>query len=320
MDRKDQPASGPRAQRGKTFAHWGDNVVVADFGARRREESVSKHGRKGSSSTLAAAEAESWAAARLMECVTSNVDTNRLGRGREYFRAGRVLEVDMDTNLISAVVSGSQLAPFDVQIRARKLRESRRAFIRESVFEDGNILRTMLERHAPPLDIAAMLFPSGSIELIRCSCPDPAPVCKHAIAVTYRAASIFNDDPLRIFRWRGIDISDAIGAARKGWMARVGERPDGLTHDTEGRRNAEAEVTVDPEKFWGDPGTSVTWERFPIEDGLHTGDEQALKDAIRSVTWTSVDQLRVLDELEQCVEMLYSSERMFDIEPWVNRK
>ena len=84
------PRSGD-TPRGKKHPTWGDNVVVADFGARRRRELAAGQ----TTPQVPRQETETWAAATLMEALAQQADSGRLARGREYFRAGKILGVEL---------------------------------------------------------------------------------------------------------------------------------------------------------------------------------------------------------------------------------
>ena len=61
----------------------------------------------------------------------------------------------------------------------------------------------------------ATLFPSSWRDLATdCSCPDWANPCKHVAAVFYLLAESFDEDPFRIFAWRGRTRHELLASLR----------------------------------------------------------------------------------------------------------
>ena len=215
---------------------WGDNVIIADFGGRRRRKQAeagsqadmqgapgtpgqSKKGRpKGGKAGALGAHGyreqgfrESWAARVLMQQLVARADSGRVARGREYFRAGKVSELIFEHDSATALVAGTQLQPFDVSLSLPPLSEKQRAGIL------GEVLRESTEVHA----LASGNRPGGSIVegllgqatgdeqfaglRVRCDCPDHDEVCKHVIAVGFAISEYLSEVPLRVLSWRGID-------------------------------------------------------------------------------------------------------------------
>lgn len=142
------PRSGD-TPRGKKHPTWGDNVVVADFGARRRRELAAGQ----TTPQVPRQETETWAAATLMEALAQQADSGRLARGREYYRAGKILGVELQTNVISGLVAGSQLEPFDVSIRLRSMGKRRLAFVEQELLMDASHVRSLVKGSAPGVDV-----------------------------------------------------------------------------------------------------------------------------------------------------------------------
>jgi hypothetical protein len=60
-----------------------------------------------------------------------------------------------------------------------------------------------------------------------------------------------------------------------------------------------------------------------VRHGLELGDRDTRNAVIRKVSWNTVDQLRVLDELESCYRLLTGEDKeeydtVFDREPWLS--
>ncbi|MBC2681900.1 SWIM zinc finger family protein [Corynebacterium anserum] len=312
---------------------WGENVVMADFGARRRKEAAEA---ANSLPSIPRGESESWASAQLMEALAENTDSGRLARGREYYRGGKVLGVELAENIITGLVDGTQLEPFDVTFRLKNLPERKRAFLQQELLMDQSHLRSLMHRRAPGQEVSTILMRPDHLRQVSCTCPDRAAVCKHAVAVGYAVAAQLTRDPQQIFRLRGIDPEPFMAQLRKAdektgaaalenWRGthsgrdvasnkKAASSKYGVGKNT-GGEEAAAEI-VDPIRFWGSPDQRVTWGEFAQELGLDQGDGQALMAALRTVSWTGVDQLRAHHELERCYENLVNIEKIFDKLPW----
>lgn len=341
---------------------WGENVIIADFAGRRRRKQA-EQGTDGSSATRSGNKgrpkggkrgianrhgerergfAESWAARVVMQQLVSRTDSGRVARGREYFRAGKVKELVLDTDSVAALVAGSQLQPFDVQISLPPLSEKMRAKILGEVLRDSTEVHALAAGNRPGESVVEGLLGQNTeddrfAELrVWCDCPDKSEVCKHAIAVGFAVSEYLSEVPLRVLSWRGIDTEPVTKlmqymqvpatpvqekAGKEPWesdTSRAGAANAAVNAVPNARSSAEREGgdavpdIVDPQEFWGTPETRVRWEAPRPEWGLNSGDRQQLERAIRTVTWNSVDQLNTMSELEQCYESLDDATPVFD--------
>lgn len=307
-------------------ATWGENVILADFGARRRQSLEEFQ----PTATKIPTEPEGWAAAQLMEGLADRADTGRLARGREYYRAGRVIGLELETNVAVGLVSGSQLEPFEVSLRMAPISNKRREFLNAELHSEPSLLRTIISGSAPPVDIATMLLRPDQLRNPSCTCPDNSPVCKHAIAVGYMLAARFNRDPASMLQWRGINAGEALhelarlDQSRGATSLNSPEGSAGAGSDWDGvHRNSEntgAEEVIDQEEFWGSEQRRVSWPQMTTESGIEQGDKEALMAALRSISWTSVDQLQTHYELEICYEALTDDSGQFSETPWFSQQ
>lgn len=317
---------GPK--KGRKHPSWGDNVVLADFGARRRREATRDLTTGAGRSKAPSGETESWSAALLMDAVASQADSGRLARGREYYRADKVLGVEMRDNAISGLVAGSQLEPFDVSVRLRPMGSRQKAFVEQELLMDASNVRTIAQGGAPGDDVASILLRSDHVGALNCTCPDKSAVCKHVVCVMYAVAARLTREPMLVLQLRGIDLKPLLQQLGQADQAAGVVRMPGLKGegDVEKKNDDEPKETssdlqdiVDAEAFWGEDSQPVTWEPFSEEWGMEQGDEQALMGALRTVSWTGVDQLYIRHELERCYETLTELEPMFDNAPWTRK-
>lgn len=296
---------------------WGDNVVMADFGAKRRQEL--KAGRR--EPRMPVGEQESWGAAQLMEALATRTDSGRLARGREYYRAGRVIGVEMGRNQVTGLVKGTQLEPFDVHIRLAPMGKRQWAFVEQELLLDSSHLLSLGRGGAPGSDVAAILFRPDQLASVSCTCPDKSLVCKHVVSVGYSVASQLSKEPLQVLRLRGLEPEPFLahmGMRNEPAAVRpLHARPVEVPEEDSGKRLPEL---VDPVKFWGDVQAEVEWEPLDVEIGMEQGDHEAIMTGLRTVSWTGVDQLRAHFELEKCYEALTEGEHVFDNLPWMEGK
>lgn len=299
------------SRRNSPRTTWDGNVILADFGARRRAETATP--RVKTSVPADALGPESWAGAQVLEAVTGATDRGRLERGREYHRDGHIQSMELSTNTVVGIVAGTQPQPFEVVIKAAALSAKRRDFIAAEVAADPALVRTIVRGDAPPTDLAAMLLRPDQILFEGCTCPDGALVCKHAVAVAYQLAGTFNHDPAAILQWRGVEAAEAVRSVQLG---HVGEQEGNSAQPDSRSASQQAPEVLDQAEFWGSEERRVSWSPPPVESGLELGDRDALMRALRSLSWTSVDQLQTMHELELCLEMITDDSGRFDPTPW----
>lgn len=301
-------ASKQPRKRTRTDATWGDNVVLADFGAKRRQEMNRLRDQHG---THIRGE-DSWASSQLMEAISRSADSGRLARGREYFRGGKVLSVEFAENVVAGLIHGSQLEPFETSIHLRKLTDRQRDFVYHEMLSDSSHIRSLLSGGAPGLDVASVLIHPGHVYRVYCSCPDKSAVCKHVVALAYSAAEKLDRDASILLKWRGLNAQELLRPVQGWGGGGVGASPirqQQVPAPAEGQ--ADQPEQVDSAEFWGTAAEPVEWEPMQWESGLEQGDQKALKEAMRSVTWHAVDQLKAMHELEVCYETLESVEPLF---------
>lgn len=100
----------------------------------------------------------------------AEVQGTRLASGRSYVRSGSVVDLQVEPGVIRALVQGTEL--YEVEVRV-----------------DAPV--------QPPL------FPSPGAITATCTCPDDAPVCKHAAAALYAVGARLDHDPRALARLRG---------------------------------------------------------------------------------------------------------------------
>lgn len=142
---------------------------------------------------------------------------NRLPRGRSYVRNGAVIDLQVNTGSVQALVMGSQL--YQVSIAIQALPEPRwKAVCADcsnsvaSLIEllQGKLSKAVMERICAP---ATGLFPSPKELKFECSCPDWAGMCKHVAAVLYGVGARMDQQPDLLFKLRHVDALDLVAQA-----------------------------------------------------------------------------------------------------------
>lgn len=152
--------------------------------------------------------------------------SNRLPRGRSYVRNGSVIDLQIKSGRISALVSGSKI--YKIDIRIKRLPAERWTAIRKAC---GGEIASVVELLRGRLSKGVMeivtckssgLFPAPREINLNCSCPDWAVMCKHVAATLYGIGARLDEAPELLFTLRGVDPSDLVAAAIEKGMTRGG--------------------------------------------------------------------------------------------------
>jgi uncharacterized Zn finger protein len=161
---------------------------------------------------------------------------NRLPRGRTYVRNGSVIDLQIATGEVRALVSGSDI--YEVEVRIEPLAAPRWKRVRR---ECAGKIGTVVELLAGTFSSAVMevlchrengLFPATRELALSCSCPDGARLCKHLAAVLYGIGARLDHAPELLFTLRGVDGADLVAAAgRAGALVDSARAEGGLGED-----------------------------------------------------------------------------------------
>lgn len=142
---------------------------------------------------------------------------NRLPRGRTYVRNGSVVDLQITTGEIKALVSGSDI--YTVAVRVAPVAKARWKSICkdcsgaiDSLVEllQGRFSKGVMERICRQ---KTGLFPSPSEIKLSCTCPDWAEMCKHVAAVLYGIGARLDQQPELLFKLNQVDEKDLIAKA-----------------------------------------------------------------------------------------------------------
>jgi uncharacterized Zn finger protein len=139
---------------------------------------------------------------------------SRLPRGRTYVRNGSVIDLQISSGEIKALVSGTEI--YEVVVKVTQVTKARwRSICKDcagaidSLVEllRGRLSKGVMERICQQ---NAGLFPSPKEIKLSCSCPDWAEMCKHVAAVLYGIGARLDKQPELLFRLHGVDEKELI--------------------------------------------------------------------------------------------------------------
>jgi uncharacterized Zn finger protein len=176
-----------------------------------------------------------WWGQRWIEALQSILrgDAGRLSRGRTYARAGRTHDLVVDGGKVTAKVTGSRPAPYEVTFELRRLEDAvwdaAIAGMAQKAQFSAELLAGRMPEEIDQVFVAAKasLFPLRREDLATdCSCPDTGDPCKHVAATHYVLGEALDRDPFLLFELRGRpkeQVLDALRAARSGASGGAGE-------------------------------------------------------------------------------------------------
>ncbi|AKK05587.1 hypothetical protein CMUST_06255 [Corynebacterium mustelae] len=258
------------------------NVIYANFGANRHAVSPEPEVKRRKSTQARSNSSETW----LQELVEKRSDRARISRGEKYFRDGRVLNLGLANARITAEVVGSGPEPFQVDIAfPYRSKDDVSELITEIAATPNGIMQAR-SGELTPQSLGQLFAESHGDVRFHCDCPDPSVVCKHSIATLYAAIAACKDNPNLAFQLRDLNLLDVEQAV----MLRAKEL-------------SERQATMSPEWFW--QGGELPKLPHPrIQPALDDSDLQLLHQAMRQISYTSIDELRAVSDIEDMYDYL----------------
>lgn len=139
---------------------------------------------------------------------------NRLPRGRSYVRNGSVIDLQIASGKVTALVQGSNL--YKIAIEIVPLAKTHWARFKTASAGSVSNLLDLMQGKLPQATLSAIceknggLFPAPNEIKAKCSCPDGAYLCKHLAAVFYGIGARLDTQPELFFTLRGVDASELI--------------------------------------------------------------------------------------------------------------
>lgn len=269
-----------------------DNVIYANFGARRRVSTAmetspahlpadSERGDTGPSAPSGRGKLNdpAW---RLYSAMVRRSDPARRQRGKSYADKGNVLSTAIQPGRIVGAVAGTQNEPFTTMV-VLPYRETKQIYSAVDLMASTDNSVSDARAGIFSTELLDLLF-AAEHEPVRfmCTCPDSAntQVCKHGVAVAIKATEMLDDDPTALFRLRNLDLNTL-------------ERQ---IVDSAGKRAHEA-VKEGSEFFWA--GRSMPPLPDPkVAPMLADSDLELLHKAIQTISYTNIEQLRGVADIE----------------------
>ncbi|NAZ83422.1 hypothetical protein GTR02_16510 [Kineococcus sp. R8] len=215
----------------------------------------------------APAAAEAWGE-ELVRLVADLADPGRHDRGLVLLEEGAVGPVSTSRGSFAATVHGSSGREHDVRVRVRALPREEAARLFRVLLHDPRLLAALLGSEGPAAGdgtaqpgAGSVLRPPPAARLadddveFLCSCPDPDPVCKHAVALALTVADLAERAPAAWLRARGVPLEGLSRGGRA--LVVVPDLPgaDDTGGSSTGDRDTGDRDTGDPaEHFWDGPG------------------------------------------------------------------
>ncbi|MDR2545242.1 MAG: DEAD/DEAH box helicase [Methanobrevibacter sp.] len=147
-----------------------------------------------------------------------NIDfTNRLPRGRTYANTGRVYDIQINGNMISAKVKGNYASYYNVKIMLKSFNTNDKKIITEVVNNSFSILSSLLNNELPKdlfnklSQLGIKLFPESWNDISGdCDCPDYAMPCKHIAGLIYMISNEIDKNPFTAFNIHNCDLLSLI--------------------------------------------------------------------------------------------------------------
>lgn len=142
---------------------------------------------------------------------------NRIPRGKTYANTGRVYDLKIDNNTVTAKVKGKSYDHYTTSVKFNKFTKDDKAFITKIINNSPYILSGLLNQELPEelydklsvLDIE--VFPNSVEDITTsCNCPDYAPICKHIAALIYIITQEIDKDPFKVFKLHDCDLFELL--------------------------------------------------------------------------------------------------------------
>ncbi|MDU0478344.1 SWIM zinc finger family protein [Staphylococcus chromogenes] len=281
MSTTNDGVDGARAASGAQRPRLG-NVIFANFGAKTRVDTP-----PSGIAEVRQVRGESRAQEFLRSIFHEATDPGRIARGRDYARNGNVVSFSVQRDRLVGEVAGSQNEPFTVAVIFPKRSAADLEEITAELLSKPGALADARMGILTPKTIEVLFADSPADVRISCDCPDNTLCCKHGVAVLETFAERIEGDPQLLFSLRNLrydQLEESMQAEAK-------------------RQAAEPDTEVAAQQFWegGELPALPTPKAAPAIDD---SDLDALHKAMRTVTYSSIDELRAVSDIEELYDHL----------------
>ncbi|MBZ8177051.1 hypothetical protein GSS88_04455 [Corynebacterium sp. 3HC-13] len=271
--------------RKRNYPHV-DNVIYANFGKKRNQEPPSENRRDFQPPDNPRQPPGLGVSQFLRSAVVSHTDSGRVYRGRDYAFHGHVVNLEISHGRVDAQVVGSQPQPFSTTMLVPYRTSEELRQVAHKIAADCQGLRDLNKIVLGPEMRSILLAEQPDDLRFICDCPDPQPVCKHVVALVEVLIRRLEADPSEILRLRGMD--------RAFLHMMVSEESE--------HRSTEASADSG-ERFWGN-GEMPDLPEPKTRPAIHDSDMDLLHQAMRMVSYTTIDQLRAVSDIEDLYHYL----------------
>lgn len=140
-------------------------------------------------------------------------DVRRVNKARSYFRDRQVMDLRVRPGIVTAMVQGSQLDPFEVELATRTVDA-------DTVLEllaraDATQDLIAVARGEQPKTLGELIIPTESADVrSTCSCPDETVRCIHVLATTYELTTVIDGSPATLLTMMGADLGRLLATLR----------------------------------------------------------------------------------------------------------
>ncbi|WP_051866872.1 SWIM zinc finger family protein [Corynebacterium atypicum] len=223
---------------------------------------------------------------RLVDALFAATDLGRVKRGWDYATSGNVVALQLMPGRIVGSVAGSQNQPFSTTIELPYRATDELTEVTRVLAAKPGAVSQARRGEVPEEILDVVLYRPGEEIHAHCDCPDQASVCKHAIALGEVAADRLAQRPGELFELRGLNI-------------------DGLAREVARRSQKVAEDNArgSGQRFW--QGLDVPPLPEPdVQPALDESDIDLLHQAMRQVSYTAVEQLQAVSDIEDLYDHL----------------
>lgn len=260
-----------------------DNVIYANFGARKR---VATAAETGGPQTVSPTVSKSQAAMRVLNAAVRRTDIGRAKRGHQYAQQGHVTDLRVRPGGMEASVVGSQNEPFytGFTLPLRTPQELRLAM--SEMARSASASKRARAGEFPDSVLDVLLAATPEEFKFFCDCPDNADVCKHAVALAEEAAKQIDADPGTVFAIRSLSMAVFEDSVRD--SAQI---------------TAKENASAGSEYFWS--GRELPALPTPkIAPMIDDSDSDLLRHAMETVSFTNIDLLHAVSDIEDLYDML----------------
>jgi uncharacterized Zn finger protein len=212
---------------------------------------------------------DTWWSTEWIKSLASFTKPRALERGRQEATQGRVLSVQVDRGFAEALVQGSRVQPYKVEIglpmlTATQAKRAADALLKKAFYIAKLLAGELPHEFAQIFDEAGTpLFPSSAADLSAdCSCTDLDSPCKHIAALYYILGQEFDRDPFLLLEMRGLTRSQLLAEIQLRRASDKRETQNKSTANLLPPSPTQTSLASSLNNFYEAPnGRSLVWER-----------------------------------------------------------